>query len=150
VDAAWHEHLLRPGHYLAACRKIGEGVECIDHDPGQEQDSWKDKIERLKRTTLVYELIYNEAAPNDIWRIIGPGNIQIFVKNFNGRTIALKVDYSYVVEDLKTLIQEVDGIPIEQQRLIFAGQQLEDGKKMSDYGIRKECTLHLVLRLAGC
>lgn len=84
------------------------------------------------------------------WEDVRPSySMQIFIKTLTGRTITLIVEEDESIRTVKEKLKEKDGVPIDEQRLIYGGHELRDERTLKDYGICKDATLHFVLRLPG-
>lgn len=119
-----------------------------------EQSNFDKKISDLIPDTGI-DTIRNNAfrSENDLLRLYfakdKSNGMQIFIKKFTGKIITIYILKDALVEDVKAAICKIEGIPANEQRLIFAGKQLEDYRTLLDYGIEREATIHLVLRLKG-
>ena len=150
IDQAWHLHLQRPRLYIAACRKIGEGIDVIDHDPDTANDDLGKKKERIGRTKVAYKLLFGEEAPCPLWSYFTPGDASITVKTLTGKTHQIFINMTDNIGYLKMKIQEAAGMPPDQQRIIFAGHQFGDDELLSDWNVKNGDVVNLVGRLAGC
>ena len=170
IDELWHQHLLDTKSYKMLENVLLPNGGFIHHNPFEdEQDGYP---ERLEYTRLLYQDRFLAEPPKHIWgrgaKIQDEGNdriesysepsvssngfpyITIFVKTLTNTLITIKCYRSDKMIVIKERIMRRTGYPIDSQRLIFAGKQLEDDRTLEDYNISEECTLHVVNRLAGC
>ena len=133
----------------------------IHHNPDGGNDAAA-QARRLSRTRKYYREIFGDRPSPDFWgKEVGQTQtqnrptsqhttMQIFVKNLSGMAITIKVEPSDTIGTIKIKIKAIEGIPPDQQRLIFNGKQLDDCRTVADYKIKKESTLHLCARIFGC
>ena len=166
MDEVWHAHLLDTKSYNEMNALLLNGDGFLHHDPYSGKNH-EVKLARRKFMAQVFKQVFG-ADPKEGWgraeseedyakrltskkrRWPSDQSFQVFVKTLRGQTRSLMVDHETLVEDVKLMLQDAGEPPVDQQRLVFAGKQLEDGRTMRDYKVTYPSTLHLLQRLRGC
>lgn len=151
LDNIWHECILNTRLYEALCIKLRGSF--IHHTTVSEGDPEEERMSRVDQTVINYRKRFREEPESDLWEqndATSPTFLNLYVKNLQGKTFQIAILSSKTILDLKTAVRYLSQIPVDEQRLIYAGRQLEDGRTLADYNLQNQSTIHLVSRVRGC
>jgi hypothetical protein len=164
VDLAWHQAILNTRLYREMCQSVFGYF--LEHTTTTSSDPLHLKNGRIDITEAIYGHIFGEGPPGELWKReerleerrlqdrkeeqIRSESCTILVRTLNGKTLSVPTDLNFTVHQLKKQIHEVEGVPPDQQRTIFAGIQLEDEQTLKEYRIKDKSLVHLIVRLKGC
>ncbi len=145
MDAVWHTLLQRPKQYEILCKTLGD--EIIDHNPDGEND--RGLQERRDRTYHLFLQYFGQQL--EFPRKRARTNFFLDIQRMDGSvfSVDLKQDITRV-QELKEKITEIEGVPTDQLRLIYAGQEIHNHKTLKNYGIQSNQLIYLILKLNGC
>ena len=105
------------------------------------------------RTVDFYKVVFFSSGLLQIWAKPNPAPVArgaIFIATLTGKKFNVPFYAEWTVLRLKKEYQNIEGIPLDQMKFIFAGTQMEDDRTLEDYGLKEGCTVHCVLKLSGC
>lgn len=151
LDQFWHELILETELYAQICASIGSGC-FIHHTKSTAADPVDIKNKRVNAMEMAIRLAVSQWSMSPVlWkREDAPDKFSIYVKGIDGSTVTLQVSGSMLISALKDAIALAAKVPQDEQRLIYAGNQMEDGRTLQSYGIGRDATIHLVKQLRGC
>ncbi len=166
IDACWHELILNTDDYALVCKTLNRSLK---HTTRSEADSVEVKNARVNTLAIIYRQVYKEEPDAWCWELEsapavlkagrkrkqeepkeGWTSFSLHGKTLSGKTIVMHVTPGMHIDTLKALVREAEGYPLDQQRLVYAGEALVDDKVVSDYKLCNESTIHVLIKLRGC
>ncbi len=156
LDQAWHEAILNTRGYSELCKMLRGDF--IHHTTESEQDDLIEIQSRVDQTVINYRKRFREEPPEAIWsiedaeeaKVVALPENAIGVVQLNGKRTRIPLEKGMTVLRVMQILRDTNGYPIDQQRLIYAGRQLDYKQTLAYYNIQAGDNIHLVLRLTGC
>ncbi len=156
LDAVWHEAVLNTRYYAKLCKRLRG--QFVHHSTESEANDEVARLSRVDSTVIAYRKRYREEPDERIWNADAEPEVRqreqlsrLHIKKMNGKSVTcMGISPATTIWQLKLIVQKQTGVPPDQQRIIFAGSQLDDKATCESYNIQQDSTLHLVERLRGC